>query len=231
MSFKNFIVEKHLSDIEYHIVPTQDGKFKIHFNLKDQDHKMLRKHAAAHAALEMNKTISNTVYDSEQQADDAAQQALMANRHNNIGYVEMEEEAPVNAVGAGENIAGINPPAGPAPLTDRNLRGVAAGMTPEQLAKKHRTSVDKILKQLELGMQTEMEHTQDRKVAYKIAMDHIFEDPKYYSKLMKMEGKSKSKDVGNYTTFSGTRDPLAQYRVGIMQTRRTVTDKPEDERI
>jgi hypothetical protein len=38
-------------------------------------------------------------------------------------------------------------------------------------------------KELEMGMSVEKEHTQDEALARKIAMDHLAEDPKYYTKL------------------------------------------------
>jgi len=38
--------------------------------------------------------------------------------------------------------------------------------------------------QLSIGIQIEMEHTNDIKIAQSIAMDHLTEDPKYYSKLV-----------------------------------------------
>ena len=38
--------------------------------------------------------------------------------------------------------------------------------------------------ELEVGIEVEMEHTDDRKEAEKIAKDHLSEDPKYYSKLL-----------------------------------------------
>lgn len=37
--------------------------------------------------------------------------------------------------------------------------------------------------ELELGIRVEMEHTNDREIAKEIALDHLAEDPKYYSKL------------------------------------------------
>lgn len=37
--------------------------------------------------------------------------------------------------------------------------------------------------ELALGTETELEHTSDRKVASRIAMDHLTEDPHYYTKL------------------------------------------------
>lgn len=44
-------------------------------------------------------------------------------------------------------------------------------------------SVDPI--QLSLGVQIEMEHTNDHEIAQEIAMDHLTEDPEYYTKLVK----------------------------------------------
>jgi hypothetical protein len=41
------------------------------------------------------------------------------------------------------------------------------------------------LSQIKKGIEVEMEHTDDPKVALKIALDHIKEDPKYYDKLIK----------------------------------------------
>ena len=39
-------------------------------------------------------------------------------------------------------------------------------------------------KELSIGIQVEMEHTNDEKIATEIAMDHLTEDPQYYSKLV-----------------------------------------------
>jgi hypothetical protein len=43
--------------------------------------------------------------------------------------------------------------------------------------------------QLSMGIRVEMEHTGHESIAKKIALDHLAEDPKYYTKLKKMEGK------------------------------------------
>ena len=45
-------------------------------------------------------------------------------------------------------------------------------------------------KQLALGTEVEMEHVDDRKLAQEIAMDHLAEDPKYYTKLKKIHNES-----------------------------------------
>lgn len=46
-------------------------------------------------------------------------------------------------------------------------------------------------KQLEMGTEVEFEHTSDRKVAEKIAKDHLLEFPDYYTRLKKMEAEAK----------------------------------------
>lgn len=44
--------------------------------------------------------------------------------------------------------------------------------------------------ELALGVKTESEHTTDENLAREIAMDHLTEDPKYYTKLKKFESKA-----------------------------------------
>ena len=56
-------------------------------------------------------------------------------------------------------------------------------MTPEQIAKKHKVDLSDIQKQLKIGMGVEKEHTKDEKTAREIALDHLGENPKYYTKL------------------------------------------------
>ena len=43
--------------------------------------------------------------------------------------------------------------------------------------------------QLEMGIKSEMEHTDDPEVAKAIAKDHLSEDKNYYTKLKKIEGE------------------------------------------
>jgi hypothetical protein len=41
--------------------------------------------------------------------------------------------------------------------------------------------------QLGMGIQHEMEHTDDPAIAIEVCMDHLTEDPAYYTKLEKIE--------------------------------------------
>ena len=65
--------------------------------------------------------------------------------------------------------------------------GLAKGMTIEDLANHHKVDVDIIKKALAKGIKTELEHTTSKEIAKEIAMDHVYEDLKYYDKLKKLE--------------------------------------------
>lgn len=46
-------------------------------------------------------------------------------------------------------------------------------------------------KELKMGIEIEKEHTDDPAIAKKIAKDHLFEFPDYYTRLKKMEDEAK----------------------------------------
>jgi hypothetical protein len=60
-------------------------------------------------------------------------------------------------------------------------------MTVTQLASKHHVTRQQIESQLSKGIKVEMEHTTKYGVAKEIALDHLSEDPNYYTKLSKVE--------------------------------------------
>ena len=63
--------------------------------------------------------------------------------------------------------------------------------TPTELYKKYKTTYEKVIVQLNKGIRTEGEHTKNKLVAKKIALDHLAEDLFYYEKLAKIERKFK----------------------------------------
>lgn len=77
---------------------------------------------------------------------------------------------------------------------DKFKGGLADDKTPKDLAKKHDVPVSQIKKQLDKGDDVEMEHTDSKEEAEEIAMDHVYEDPKYYDELDKME-KRREKEM------------------------------------
>lgn len=88
-------------------------------------------------------------------------------------------------------------------LIEAALNGLAKGKTLEDLAKKHNVDIKDLEKQLIMGAigtkdenGVEIEHTakdinnpteEEIEAAKKIAMDHLVEDPEYYTKLKKIE--------------------------------------------
>lgn len=75
--------------------------------------------------------------------------------------------------------------------------GLSDDMTPQQIADKHGVDISEIEAALVKGVKVEMEHTDDEKIAHEVAMDHLFEDPKYYDKLADMEKESIEVEEGN----------------------------------
>ena len=72
---------------------------------------------------------------------------------------------------------------------------LAKGMTEEEVAQIHGLHEKDIKNELLLGIEQEMEHTDDPKYAKAIALDHLYENPKYYTKFKEME---KSFKEGGY---------------------------------
>jgi hypothetical protein len=87
--------------------------------------------------------------------------------------------------------------------------GLADNKSLVQIAKKHNAKnyyhiddmVKSLKKQLEMGMKVETEHTDDINKAKEIALDHLWENPKYYSKLKKAE--IDETDSGSSGSFEG----------------------------
>lgn len=92
--------------------------------------------------------------------------------------------------------------------------GLSSGKTLKDLAKMHshsdgdevKSEVTKMYShlkdQLKKGTKIEMEHTNQVNKAREIAMDHLYEDPNYYTKLEKIEASeaTSSSSTGQYST-------------------------------
>jgi len=75
---------------------------------------------------------------------------------------------------------------------DKIPGGLAGEMNIYDIANMHKVDIDDLNKELQMGIKVEMEHTSDREIAKEIALDHLYEDPKYYTKLADIE-ESKGK--------------------------------------
>jgi hypothetical protein len=63
----------------------------------------------------------------------------------------------------------------------------------QQLADRHGVSLEQIETEIDRGIEVELEHTTDEEIAHEIAMDHVYEDPAYYSKLGTIEEAKKKR--------------------------------------
>jgi hypothetical protein len=70
---------------------------------------------------------------------------------------------------------------------DKIPGGLAKGMSLSDIAKHHKMSSQTLKNEFIKGYAVEREHTTDVEVAKEIALDHLYEDPNYYSKLSKIE--------------------------------------------
>lgn len=66
--------------------------------------------------------------------------------------------------------------------------------TPYEVAKKHKVPELQILLQLDKGIEIENEHTNDKRIAREIALDHLSELPDYYDQLERMEQQGEKED-------------------------------------
>ena len=80
--------------------------------------------------------------------------------------------------------------------------GLAKGKTTKDLANKYNVELSKIKEYLTNGIKVEMEHTTDVRIAAEIAMDHLWEDLKYYDKLASIEGDSIAEASGNGSFYN-----------------------------
>jgi 5'(3')-deoxyribonucleotidase len=77
----------------------------------------------------------------------------------------------------------------------------------DQLAKRHGVDRSHIIDQVKMGIKAELEHTSKKDVALEIALDHVLEDPNYYTNLKFIEnfadGKKKGKSRPGRVKRSG----------------------------
>lgn len=69
--------------------------------------------------------------------------------------------------------------------TDEIPGGEGDNMSIADIAQKHNVSEEDLLKEFEVGKKVELEHTDDETKAEEIARDHLAENPKYYTNLVK----------------------------------------------
>ena len=87
--------------------------------------------------------------------------------------------------------------------SDKVKGGMSDGMTLSDIAKHHGIELAELEAEYDKGLKVEMEHTSDNEIAAEIARDHLYEDPKYYTKLATIESV-----VNEAEKAKGDRGPL-----------------------
>ncbi len=88
---------------------------------------------------------------------------------------------------------------------------------------------DYIPEQLALGASVEMEHTDNPAVAMKIAMDHLKEDPNYYTHLVKMESKYQKSEYSDGGLSPLMKQKYADGGIGDLTAEEVATLKKQRE--
>lgn len=82
--------------------------------------------------------------------------------------------------------------------------GLGDDMNIADIAKLHGVDTDVIIDELEMGLDVEMEHTSDIIVSLEIALDHLTEDPHYYTKLKTIEEDGVEIEANEATTTASS---------------------------
>jgi hypothetical protein len=208
--FKNKkVVVKNIGEDEWGM-PTINGKKAVTFRIpKKDDLKEMGLGGGAGVGLSLPGGYINGAPDSK----DVKKNSKKLNNKGMSGYEEIDEDS----------IPG----------------GLANGKTTKDLANKYNVELSKIKEELTKGIKVEMEHTSDIRYAAEIAMDHLWEDLKYYDKLNKIENPIKESllmeggayghmnhpfDIEMNLTFGDLKSIVTKALNGDLETAREKTD-------
>lgn len=107
------------------------------------------------------------------------------------GMYGLENSGKLIEILSADDLMLISPPLAPE-------EGLSAGMSLGDIAAKHGIAMTDLEEELHRGIEVEAEHGGSPDDARKITMDHLTEDPKYYTKMDKMEDEQKENvnDIG-----------------------------------
>ena len=135
---------------------------------------------------------------------DKYQQIVVKDKRNdiNIPFIKQANQIIAKTVMRKDNFQTSNPTLSVeiAVQVDKIPGGLAKGLNLNDIATKHNVSIEDITDEFKKGYKVEREHTTDSDIAKEIAMDHLFEDPKYYDKLAKIEEAGRIPQSFNYGT-------------------------------
>lgn len=146
----------------------------------------------AEGPVEEPPSSEETPEDASEEISDEDFEGIMGQIDKLVGDAEEDNPPPIPEPGLeGDGDEDFEPeiPAGGAKEDDEEDEDEEAG---GKTAKKKGVDEDDVdPDQLKKGIETEKEHTDDEEEAKRIALDHLAEDPEYYTKLAKMEKGAK----------------------------------------
>ncbi len=80
--------------------------------------------------------------------------------------------------------------------------------TEKEIARKHKVSINYVIRQAEVGSTVEREHVTTHEEAYGIALQHLDEFPDYYKHLLAMEKKMKAEYKNKKKTYKQIKESL-----------------------
>jgi hypothetical protein len=165
--FKNKkVVVKSIGEDEWGM-PTINGKKAVTFRIpKKDDLKEMGLSGGAGVGLSLTGGYINGAPDSK----DVKKNSKKLNNKGMSGYEEIDEDSIPGGLANGKTLIDLAKKWDPSGYYE-----------PKQFAEKY------IKPQLMKGIKVEMEHTTDVRIATEIAMDHLWEDLKYYDKLATIE--------------------------------------------
>lgn len=86
--------------------------------------------------------------------------------------------------------------------------GKGDGKSVSDIATKHGVSPEQIKDELKKGIEVEMEHTSSPKISAEIALDHLCEDPRYYTKLSTIHKENTMKESTEPVIITQLRDVM-----------------------
>lgn len=90
---------------------------------------------------------------------------------------------------------------------------LAKGMNLSEVAAKHGLSADDLRSEYMMGIETEMEHTDDPEIARAITLDHLFENPKHYTIFKQAEGiENHYSEISKKFASGGSIDPVFSFK-------------------
>lgn len=200
--FVNDYVEKRLHEEQLDEISTHTLNKAIHKRYQQAD-------AAPHGSPEQKKALKSMGHMNRVSLKRTQAKLMHMAKHDPEAYKKSAQASADSDVARGWSIESTHvcPVCGCTPCNCTHITEDKFGKpTPslQEIAKKHKISMDELKNAHEEGVKVESEHTNDKSIADEIARDHLNEKPDYYKKLKKyVEDVYQDPQAATQTVFDG----------------------------